>query len=499
MNRSLLLVICDFLLLSLLALARFDDPEEETVPEVTRVIEQDAAANQDLIDVLKLSLDTEQETRAEISSELESTREELEARAKVLAEREKKLAETQQTADQLAEEKARLEKQRSDLAKANEEAERERVRLAEQSEAARQKLEAAERDRVDLAKTLADVKESAATSTERLKTLQEELAEKAAAVDQLQEDRERLASEARTAELQNQALAAQLEVAQTEVRVVNDNLELARRDIELSREERQSMQETTTILAEGVGALAESTDRIREEVQRAQPMSANAIFDQFRRNKVTLTFDSTESGLLGSSQERDVVSTVFVRGENSVIYAMIPVSGTPLDTAGITAVTCRVQIGARAFLAKRLGVLAADPRILVLAMDERYLEGSGIEPYPLAVEPLKFPQAVLIDTDREYYGEVGFKIEPSNPAYLEMDSSIFSDLFGEFSPGKGDLVFSQTGALIGVMVNGQFAAIVPNALVNGSVTLGDAFSESDLAIYRSRLRGNERVLPSRLR
>ena len=33
MNRSLLLVVCDFLLLSILALARFDVPKDAILPE----------------------------------------------------------------------------------------------------------------------------------------------------------------------------------------------------------------------------------------------------------------------------------------------------------------------------------------------------------------------------------------------------------------------------------------------------------------------------------
>ena len=61
MNRSLLLVICDFLLLSMLALAKFDEPEEAQQQQVTEAVQHDTLADQDLIDVLRMSLESERD------------------------------------------------------------------------------------------------------------------------------------------------------------------------------------------------------------------------------------------------------------------------------------------------------------------------------------------------------------------------------------------------------------------------------------------------------
>ena len=57
MNRSLLLVVCDFLLLSLLALASFDAPVDtsENNPEEEGVAISPEA---ELVDVLKLTLNS---------------------------------------------------------------------------------------------------------------------------------------------------------------------------------------------------------------------------------------------------------------------------------------------------------------------------------------------------------------------------------------------------------------------------------------------------------
>lgn len=496
MNRSLLLVICDFLLLSLLALARFDEPEDQA-PQAERAIEQDAIANQDLIDVLKMSLDAEQETRDELSTELEETRDQLEARAKTLAEREAKLEETQQTAEQLAAERDRLEEQREALAAAKAQAEAERAKLAEQSEAARQKLAAAEADRVALAKSLAEVKESAATSTERLRAMQEELAAKVAAVDKLAAERERLASEVKTAELEKQTLSTQLEVSQAEARTRAEQLALAQKNLELTHQEKAVMQQTTQSLAEGVGQLAQSTDQIREEVKRAQPLSLNTIFDRYQKNKIRISFESTESGVFGASTGRYSLETVLVRDKTGV-YALIPVEKTPFTATGLRTVKGRIEFKGRAGAFNLVSALTADPRLLALRLPDNFADSWGIAPFNLATDPLKFPQAVLV-SDQGKFGEVGFKLLPAHPEYLNMDSSIFTELFGEFAPRTGDLVFSQTGELIGAMVNNQFAVIAPSGAVSMTIELSPNFSTAAVKSYQDRLRANKSLLPPELR
>ena len=79
MNRTLLLIICDFLLLSLLALARFDQPEQEPpIPEKQVAAEEgNDSPEADLIEMLRLSLETEQESQIQLSQQLETSQEEL--------------------------------------------------------------------------------------------------------------------------------------------------------------------------------------------------------------------------------------------------------------------------------------------------------------------------------------------------------------------------------------------------------------------------------------
>jgi hypothetical protein len=43
---------------------------------------------------------------------------------------------------------------------------------------------------------------------------------------------------------------------------------------------------------------------------------------------------------------------------------------------------------------------------------------------------------------------------------VKLDNRIVTRLFGEISPKRGDLVFSKTGELIGMMVNSEYCAVL---------------------------------------
>ena len=82
--------------------------------------------------------------------------------------------------------------------------------------------------------------------------------------------------------------------------------------------------------------------------------------------------------------------------------------------------------------------------------------------YRIASDPFRFPKALLISPSGKGYGECTFKLEPSFPGYLEMDSRFLNRLQGEYAPEAGDIVLSLNGEFLGVMVNDQFCALVPS-------------------------------------
>ena len=68
MNKSLLLIICDFLLLSLLGFVQFDIPESSANEiEVSAPTEQPKSVEEDLIEALQLLLDEQREIQSNLT------------------------------------------------------------------------------------------------------------------------------------------------------------------------------------------------------------------------------------------------------------------------------------------------------------------------------------------------------------------------------------------------------------------------------------------------
>jgi len=86
----------------------------------------------------------------------------------------------------------------------------------------------------------------------------------------------------------------------------------------------------------------------------------------------------------------------------------------------------------------------------------------GCQVYPTAQDPFKFQDAVLIGTRDTYYGECKFDIDMTASGYLRLDRNVLKGLFGKFNPSRGDLVFSRTGQLLGIMVNPTYCMVIRN-------------------------------------
>jgi septal ring factor EnvC (AmiA/AmiB activator) len=87
MNRTLLLILCDFLLLNLLALTRWEkaEPAQARRPPVPEVAANAASRDDDLVAAMQLALADERGSRSALAEQLQAT-------AATLAEREQNLA-----------------------------------------------------------------------------------------------------------------------------------------------------------------------------------------------------------------------------------------------------------------------------------------------------------------------------------------------------------------------------------------------------------------------
>ena len=120
-----------------------------------------------------------------------------------------------------------------------------------------------------------------------------------------------------------------------------------------------------------------------------------------------------------------------------------------------------------------LDFLRLDPRVVLAPIDAKVASQMGAKIYPLAKEPFKFPNAVLIRAEDGHYGETPFHIDESNASYVRLDNRIVTRLFGEIAPKPGDLVLSQTGELIGIMVNNDYCAVLGDFTAAFKMKTGD--------------------------
>ena len=438
MNKTLLLILCDFLLLTLLALTRWEDAKPAATSGRTAAPTPPAAtapaagagaatAEQDMVAVMRLSLEDEQARRDEITRNLERTESERLAAERAKAELSENLARTEKTAAELDQ----------NLSASRAAAEAERARNAQLAR--------------DLAARDAEAKRREA-----------ELARTAAA-------------EA-TARARAEEMAVKVGVAEREKQILQEQTQTLRAAVEAERAERQRVQETTTQIAAAAGQIAEKTGELAREFREAQPINANTLFESFLQRRVRSRFTASRSTFLGQVSKAPEQATVLASDGKDVV-ALIHVDDTPFDLRAPSQpdwekLLLSLTRGRGVVQPAKLEFASLDPRVLMVRLTPEEVTRLGGEPYLLALEPFKFPEAVLISAGGAGYGELPFKIDPRNPGYVKVDNRLVRRLFGDFSPSRGDLVLSKTGELLGVMVSNDTCALINNFLPQRELPLG---------------------------
>lgn len=482
MNRSLLLLICDFLVLSLLALANFDDPGaqvEDPDPVEEQTIDVDELdAKDELMEALRIALDDERASREELQDDLNLTQQELAERERAIAEREARLAEMARDLEDRKAESEKLEQEREEL----------REQVAEV--AAEKEVLAQERARQE---------EEARRARERALAMERQLQEKLQELEKTEATLARLEVKQREVEEANQRLSTELELSESEKRLIRENLDQVRTEVQLVRAEKERIQKQAGELAEGVTLLAERSGELVQEVRRSQPKTANMIFSDFQNNHLRASFTRNRPLYLRVSNSE--TRTVLV-GDGEKVYAIVHIDdiGINLQEAGeFRSLSATLSAAGQAGRVTKLSFLSLDPRLLVVEVNETIAERFGTEVYKIAQEPFKFPEAVLIGSSGEYYGETTFTVDSENSRYVKMQTRIFSRLFGELSPSRGDLVFSKTGEFIGMMVTNEYCALIDNFLLvpDAVLPMGDNLVGVSRTLAEMRDRVNQ--LPRRFR
>jgi hypothetical protein len=488
MNRSILIVMCDFLLVSLLAFSTVDinKTTSEGVPRqlklniATNIATNQVETRQDMAAVMRLALEQEHQGRELLVGELARTREAASRQQALLGEREKQVRTFQQELQQKEQQAAQLEQQQKNLQQALQQKEQQTAQLEQQQSNLRQELQhkdqqtaqlaqqqtnllqqfaAAQTNVQTLSQQLQNTSTEALISKERLAAMQAELRRQAEQAAALQQQLGQLSQSNQLVLTEKQRLAGQLQVAEAEKRMVTEQVSHMQEEVKVERAEKAK-------LAEGVKALASRSDQLAQEIQQNRPLAPNTIFNQFVTNRVQATFWGVRPGFLGlESNKRTETQTVLVTdGTNTV--ALCHVQDTPLsfgfpgtEWQGLTGVlgrnTATVPI-------RSLSFYQLDPRLVFLPLTPAEALALGGVAYRTSSDPYKFQDAVLVGAQESYYGECTFQIDVTTPLYVKMDRNSLKGLFGKFNPSRGDLVFSRTGELLGVMANNTYCMMIKN-------------------------------------
>ena len=429
MNRSILIVICDFLLLSLLTFST--DFNHMATDETQRSAKLDVATNsapapgQDLNAMMKQALEDERKGHEQLQQQLAAAQQ--------------SVVQQQAVANQRGEENARLQQQYAS-AQTNVQS------LSSQLQAQEQQANQA-RQQLTLAET----------------TAQQQSDEAAALRKQL----EQLMQSNQLAQAEQQRLASQLQLATAEQQAAADRANLMQQEVQATRTENAK-------LAQGFQTLATNSTQLTKEIRDNRALAPNSIFSEFVTNRVKTSILAARTGFMSidHSKSRDTETVLVSDGAN--IYAICHVDDTPISlwdpgtdwdgvTGTLTGRGAPVNIHAMTFN-------QADPRVVMIPVSAAEAQQLGCKVYPISPQPYNFQDAVLVGADDGYYGECNFQIDVNTPQYVKLDRNFLKGLFGKFNPSRGDVVFSRRGDLLGIMVNDTYCLMIQNFKTAATLT-----------------------------
>ncbi|KXU38089.1 hypothetical protein AXK11_01220 [Cephaloticoccus primus] len=493
MNKTLLLIIIDFLFLNLIALTQWEKLEVSRPP--VRLGPQIPAEpgdgpdpiESDLVAAMQLSLADEAARRAALAAELDAT-------AQDLAAREAQLARTQESLQQREANLQHLSEAQRAAELARQQREAEAALLAE-----------------EIQRALAQAQRDAALSREQMQRLRLELEAKEAeaarqAAEMAKLEEQRLAAETRVAAAQEQiqGLSVAVQVAEQEKQFLQTMAETFRSQADAEREDRVRVQEHSVRLAQGIDELAEEADGLKREIREHRPINANLIYDEFLANRISVRLRATRQGVFGKNTRDKSALTILVN-DGQQTFVLLHVEDTPFsvveqgsDWEQLKLSLTRPQERTRVEPAQ-LAFLDVDPRLVALPISEEEAASLGVKIYTLATDdPFKFPEAVLISGGGKGYGEVPFKLNPAYARYVKLDNRLIKRLLGNFSPSRGDLVFSKSGQLLGIMVNKDYCALVTQLSTRLRIRAGDDIRAQKTSTILNAAGARYRALPVNL-
>jgi hypothetical protein len=457
MNRSILIVICDFLLLSLLTFSTDINhmADENTRPPTKVVVSTNSIINagDDLAAAMKLALQEEQKNTAQLQQQLATARESTSQQQTQLSRREE-----------------------------------ENVRLQQQFATAQTNLE-------NLNRQLQTSAAQSAQAQQKLAAATAEVQRESAVEDALRRQLNDLSRSNLLTQSEKQQLASQLQLAEVEKRAANEKAGLL-------QQQAQTAQAENTRLTESFQTLATNSSRLTQEIRANTPLAPNALFSDFVSNRITAAISAERTGLFGSDVIKNKNAETILVTDGTTIFALCHVQDTPLTlwdpgtdwdkfTGTLSHGATQVPIHSMAFHEQ-------DPRVVLLPVSQGDANKLGCKIYRLSSDPYKFQDAVLVGADEGYYGECSFQIQLQSPQYVKLDRNLLKGLFGKFNPSRGDLVFSRAGELLGIMVNNTYCLTLHGSTATTTFSFDQNLRSRHTGDTLSELYGYVFQMPPRL-
>jgi hypothetical protein len=293
MNRSILIVICDFLLVSLLAFSTVDI-NKTTNEGIPRQVKVDFATNrvdnrEDLAAVMRLALEEERKGRALLVGELAKTREAAGQQQALLSEREKQMQTFRQELQQKAQQAAQLEQQRANLKQELQQKDQQATKLEQQQSNLREELQQKaqrtalleqqqanlrqelqqkellaaqlEMQHTNLLQQYAGAQSNAQTLSQQVQSVRQELQQKEVQTAQLGQQQADLREQYAAAQSNLQALSQQVQSSSTEALISKERLSAMQAELRKQAEQAAALQQQ-------LGHLATSNQLVLTEKQR---------------------------------------------------------------------------------------------------------------------------------------------------------------------------------------------------------------------------------------
>jgi len=529
MNRSLLLVVCDFLLLSILALARFDVPADATIAKDGQKIVSNAvierisdgenyddvvaeleATNETLLENLSSDKDDLLEQKLKLEDQIAQRQKELEDKENQIASRDAVIADNEEEIKKSQAEAQELERKREEI-------EKKREALLQTNAASKKELELLSKNLADAKKKSDQLAELKAKTEKEAETFRVELAksiekvkaeEKATAEAQAQlkdEKRRGDALVASTAKFDEKidSINAGLKGVGEDLKVVGQGLAGVGDKITNVTNDVNSVKQDVSRVGQEIEGVGSKVENIKKEVEVSvaqqkenfkkltdvQTKSLNEIFTRYDENKIKLKLTFThKGGFMGATKKDTFEMDTIIMVDGSFAYSLVHARSSPFrlepSVRKLTEVSGQINSPKlnNAIEIKEVAFMD-DPRILIvpLYINPKELEKtSEIEVFNAPQNPYLFSEAVVVNAKSGRFGQTDFIRDERDSRYIKVSHTNFAFITGKFDPGKGDLVFSQKGELLGIMVNNDYAFHVKNLgsrIHNGSrTTLGNTFN-----------------------